>query len=424
MTRSDTLDDSYDDHIIKIGSSCEYFYWERGRQKAIGIHQPVSACRLLEIFFPIFYRLGIAQNPWVMRDGLIYYLEHVRNIKDSDQYLRSGVNIESLHSEIALQLAEFEKDDGVIERVVLSKPYIQLIFLFAATLNEIANGPVSRPHLELASVFSSQDTVITFNWDTLIERALMTHGSWRVDDGYAMKPRKVFRDTWKNPKVDGNDSRVMILKLHGSTNWLTSYPFYEGEELVLTHGLPPESLFVFESASRPYATYAGRYMDGYEPFTYGYYPPNLLDVPGRPAMDGYTFVQMRPRFPWIPEGAGDDRGVVSMPLIIPPVRHKSYGFFGNLFDDLWQKAQTALANCDEIVIIGYSFPETDTRSNDLFIRAFSGRSTIPLVKVIDPNPRRVLDKLRLEYGIPETSIQVVDETFEGTTTLKKLSGFR
>lgn len=375
-------------------------------------------------FFSTFYRLAIAQHPWVMRDGLLYYLERVRNIEDADQYLLSGIDIESLHSEIASQLAEFENDDGTIERIVLSKPYIQLIFLFAATLNEISNGPVSRAHLELASTFGLHDTIITFNWDTLMERALMAVGTWRVDDGYGMKPSRVFRDAWEDPKVEESDSHITVLKLHGSTNWLTSYPFYEGDELVLTHGLPPESLFVFESATKPYATYAGRYMDGYVPLTYGYYPPNLLDVPGRPAMDGYMFVQVRPKFPWIPQSEGDDIGVISMPLIIPPVRHKSYSFFGRLFDDIWSKAQTALTSCDEIVIIGYSFPETDTRSNDLFIRAFSKRSKVPLVKVIDPNPRRVLDKLKLEYGVPEENTQVLSETFEGGATLDKFCGFR
>lgn len=399
--------------LLGAGASKSY------RESPTGLRMPIAGD-----FFPTFFRLSIAQNPWVMRDGLHNYLGRLRNIEDPDHYLQSGIDIESLHSEIASQLAEFEKNDGGIERIVLSKPYIQLTFLFAATLNEIANGPVSRPHLELASVLCPQDMVITFNWDTLMERALMTYGNWRVDDGYGVAPCKIFRDAWESPVAVKEGSRTTVLKLHGSTNWLTSYPFYQGEELVLTHGLPPESLFVFESATKPYATYAGRYMENYVPLTYGYYPPNLLDVPGRTAMDGYMFFQLRSKFPWMPEGESDDEGLVSMPLIIPPVRHKSYGFFGNLFDDIWLSAQRALTNCDELVIVGYSFPETDIRSNELFIKAFSARSSIPSVKVIDPNPRRVLDKLRLDYGIPDTSIQVAAETFEGIATLEKCIGFQ
>jgi len=114
--------------------------------------------------------------------------------------------------------------------VLLSKPYIQLIFLFATTLNEIANGCVSRNHLDLAQFLDPNDIIVTFNWDTLMERALREIGRWRVDDGYGVKPISVFRDGWAEPAVPAVPSVPTILKLHGSTNWLTAYPVYEGED--------------------------------------------------------------------------------------------------------------------------------------------------------------------------------------------------
>lgn len=238
-------------------------------------------------FFPTFFDLDIAANPWVLRDGLVHYLTQECGVDDPDAYLTSGVDIEALHSEIALKLAEYAKDTKALERIIYSKPYIQLIFLFAATLNEIANGPISSSHPDLAHFLDPEDVIITFNWDTLMERALMETGLWYVDDGYGVKPHSVFRDAWMEPAIRSPTSAPKIIKLHGSVNWLTAYPIYEGEELVLTHALPSESLFVYEHATKPYAAFAGRYIGGYAPLSCGYYPPNLTNVPGRAAPEGY-----------------------------------------------------------------------------------------------------------------------------------------
>ncbi len=41
-----------------------------------------------------------------------------------------------------------------------------------------------------------------------------------------------------------------------------------------------------------------------------------------------------------------------------------------LFDNLWEKAQEGLTNAEHIIIIGYSFPRTDLKSNQLFLDAF------------------------------------------------------
>lgn len=371
-------------------------------------------------FFQTFFALEIATNPWVLRDGLIFYLSRICGIDDADAYLTSGVDIEAIHSEIALKLAEAERNPESFERILFSKAYTQLIFLFAATLNDIETGPVSPGHLALARFLGPQDVILTFNWDTLMERALLQTGHWRVDDGYGVKPHSVFRDAWMDPVMPASPSAPKIIKLHGSVNWLTAHPVYEGQELVLTHGLPTESLFIYERATKPYSTFAGRYMDGYAPLTYGYYPLNITNVPGRPVPEGHVIVRVRPKFPWIPEGGAEEAGVASMPLIIPPVREKSYGFFGTLFEMLWQKAEQALQACDEIVVIGYSFPRTDLRSHTLFTQAFMNRNSIPRVTIIDPNPNRPAEIFSMDLGIPMTHLCVIEAPFEGEKTLQTL----
>ena len=398
--------------VLLLGAGASKSYTE----SPTGCRMPVAAD-----FFSTFFDLELASNPWVLRDGLIYYLQRMRGINDPDRYLLSGIDIEAIHSELALQLAEYMSMPKSFERLVVSKAYIQLIFLFSATLNEIANGPVSQSHMDLARNLGPRDVVITFNWDILMERALRSNNSWRVDYGYGVQPYRIFRDTWEYPNTPNAETGTKILKLHGSTNWLTAHPTNEDNELVLTHGLPENSLFVFEQATVPYATHAGRFMKGYGPLTYGYYPPNLQDVPGRKVPDGYVLVQMHQNFPWMPKGEGDSSGLVSMPLIIPPVREKTYDFFGDLFSNIWQQAQDAIEACDEIVVIGYSFPRTDLRSHALFVQAFLRRKSIPRVYIIDPSPKRVADKFKLDYGIPASHLRVLDEPFIGARSLSKLS---
>ena len=156
--------------------------------------------------------------------------------------------------------------------------------------------------------------------------------------------------------------------------------------------------------------------------SYGYYPPNLTDVPGRPAPDGYLIVKFQPKNPWMPEGQAGKNGLPSMPLIIPPVKEKSYKFFGSLFETLWEQAGNALIDCDEVLVIGYSFPKTDLKSLDLFREAFLRRRSVPRVTIIDPNPSRPKDVFRLELGIPDSHLRVVAGPFVGAETIGPIFG--
>jgi len=101
-----------------------------------------------------------------------------------------------------------------------------------------------------------------------------------------------------------------------------------------------------------------------------------------------------------------------MPLIIPPVRNKQYDFFGDLFSRLWSKAEESLVDADEIIIIiGYSFPKTDIKTDELFKNAFQKRSTMPEIIIIDPFPEDIISRFLYEYGIINKNITVYKEYF-------------
>jgi len=89
-----------------------------------------------------------------------------------------------------------------------------MIFLFANILNETQNGPISPEYTRLISMCDEKDTPITFNWDTLLDRALYENSAWRPDTGYKVQFRNILDVDWRNPEQQNNN--IQLLKLHGS----------------------------------------------------------------------------------------------------------------------------------------------------------------------------------------------------------------
>ncbi len=389
--------------ILGAGASKSY------NKSKTGVRMPVALD-----FFETFRKLDISENPWVLIGNIITYISE-RNNKDILEFLNFSEDIEMLHSEIqeklykALKRGDFFSEDYDVR---LFKAFNELIFVFVSVINEIQNGDVSASHLNLAKQLSKNDSVITFNWDTLMDRALKLETKWNVENGYFVKPTAIFNDEWIAQNGKSVDIEFpKLLKLHGSSNWITSHiqPSSNGK-LELSQETDAEDFYVFESATKPYSTFAGRYMSGYEEFSFGYYPPNL-PLKGKDAPEGYVYVKSRIKNPLMPEGKSSDAGLTSMPLIIPPVKSKEYDLFGTLFSQIWDKAQKEIEMADEIYVIGYSFPKTDIRTDKLFKSAFIKRTTIPKIVILNPSPELIYDRFIYDYGIPASNITVKKEYF-------------
>lgn len=380
-----------------------------------GVRMPVAAD-----FMTTYAKLDIAESPWVLVGDIVNYVRDTRGVPP-EQFVHTSFDIEALHSEIEAALLATPKEDFP-NRFTRWRAYTQLVYLFACVVNRIQSGPASDCHRALAMRLAPEDVVITFNWDTLLDRALHDSTSWRVDSGYGVTPHRVFRNEWLTPTK--SRSSIRVLKLHGSSNWVTSAALRapESDVVELIQSAPPDRLNIFESATDPFPTFAGRYMAGYGPFAFGYYPPNIMDDQGKPLKDGHVLIGARMKHRFMPEGSAPDHGLPTMPLIIPPVRQKQYGLFGTLFEDIWTQAQDALAKADTIVVIGYSFPATDVRSIDLFTKAFMSRATIPKVIVVDPQPEQVVVTLTHKLGIPGTHLTVYQDYFGANFDLNKLFG--
>jgi len=368
--------------------------------------------------FEVFERLDIASNPWVLVGAIVNHVSASRNIPP-EEFGRFNEDIEEFFSEIQeILLTAIDRNDEP-EVLWAAKILNELVFLFTSVINEVQNGPISRVHQNIARSLASDDRVLTFNWDTLMDRALAAETSWRTDFGYVVVPRLIHRNGWVVPGP-GVGETPLLIKLHGSTNWLTSYNSMEDGKASLMQTSDPSTLYVYESTDKPYATFAGRFMSGYEPFSYGYYPPNIPDDPGKSAPEGYVLFRARPKFAWMPDGTAPEAGLPSMPLIIPPAKAKTYDLFGSLFKSIWAAAEDSLSQAEHIILIGYSFPRTDHQSNTLFKNAFSRRNSMPRVSIIDPYPTRVADKFRQEFGITEDHLFVYSEFYSEKFDLNKV----
>lgn len=367
-------------------------------------------------FFDTFNKLEISSNQWVLISKISLYVLEKYGV-DAFSYFASGIDIEEFHSSIECDLIEAISSKNHIESQFFQEAYNEIVYLFASVINEIQNGPVSKPHIQLANYLSKEDVIATFNWDTLIERALEEVHGWSSDFGYGFKPKSVYRNEWQTPN-DKRKKSISLYKLHGSTNWLTVHPALLGNGITLGKNVNPDDVFVFESTVNPYSCHRGRYMEGYERYSYGYYPVNLDMTKSSP--DGLILVRFNPPNPYIKQGESLSAGVETIPLIIPPVKEKKYDQFGNLFNRLWQKTANAIENADEIIFIGYSFPKTDIKSDQLFRSAFLKRKNKPKIKILDPYPERVVEKFKFEYGFLDSEVNVYKDYFSEQFDIEKM----
>jgi len=185
------------------------------------------------------------------------------------------------------------------------------------------SGPSFKPkaseiHQQILKHLVPGDTIVTFNYDLVIEESLKQLTTWRPTDGYGVKVHGSTGEWCKNWISSGNqttrsreiESKVLLLKLHGSINWR----LYNNNQIRLK--------------DRPYVVRRNR-----------------ANKPGRETIS-----------------------------ILPP-GWKKEGITHQPFSAFWREAGTRLQNCKSIIILGYSLPETDLLAQALFAEIIRSRAS-------------------------------------------------
>lgn len=198
--------------------------------------------------------------------------------------------------------------------------------------------------LDLVSVWHArQAQVLTFNYDTLVERCLDQLGLSDVDElrvigaGDILDGIPPSADASPDPRGPGV-ATFRLVKLHGSTSWFW--------------------------------------------------------VPGD--LTGTTVLRLDPRT--ASEGDPDVQAVRSRlllgrdPFIVPPVTTKTALYANPVTKELWTRARGALRKARRVTLVGYSFPPVDTTAVGLVTEALASRSDVSL-EVVDLNTGDVVREL-------------------------------
>ncbi len=166
--------------------------------------------------------------------------------------------------------------------------YVYLALMKPKTKNDVLKSFLRK--------IESDDKIITFNYDLIIEKALFNMGIWKPKDGYGID----FKDFPNITESHDIKSRVQIYKLHGSLNWKS--------DLKLRF-----------------------FYDDNEPIFPGY------------LREGSNYPQYK----------GKHSGLWSLPSFIKQFDVRELA-------SLWERAFTAIKDSDEIVVVGYSLPKEDS----------------------------------------------------------------
>ena len=209
---------------------------------------------------------------------------------------KAKIDIEQLMTLIQIQIGN--NPDGYIKSAEE-----ELLFLIRQVLLDSSINTGESEYERFAKTINDEDSILTFNWDIQLDRALDKHLRKQYK-AFKMKFSGDAQSTWDNltikpPAVRTNEKNGIYLKLHGSVDW-----YYCDQEFCRAKSLvfPLENMFE----------------------------------------DNYCSVCL--------ERVKN--------LMIPPVLNKNYHSYP-LIKAIWNSASIELEKADELVIWGYSFPPTD-----------------------------------------------------------------
>lgn len=241
-----------------------------------------------------------------------------------------NLSLEKVMTEIAIQGSLFDKPIFRYGWQYLSDPTVSrrmsaFVELISRTIEESLKGPVCEKHKALADLIDKEDTIISYNYDLLMDNALRSRGKL-TDEGYKLSFYRTFKDSaWSKP--DSSDKTTTLLKLHGSLNWLRCRIC---DSILLWHS---EKVVNWSTIRCPKCGAPDQSMER---------------------------------------------------ILIPPLLAKDYG--EPAINYLWFEAVRALSEANEIIIIGYSLPPTDFASETLMLSGLGRkRKKVPLT-LVNPDP--------------------------------------
>ena len=284
--------------------------------------------------YPLASTMGAEMIAWMSkREEYRYTAEFIK------EKFCSSPNIENVITRLDAYIKSLRGSEELEDRLQRSNAARQRDKLREAVpvwFTEIHANPAPAYQQFAGTLVQPEDVIITFNYDDSLERELRRVGKWDVSQGYGFQIGSLLQP-----------SPVLVLKLHGSMNWLVS--IFGGITSGAFAASDNSSLGQCPCIATDYLKYLG-----------------YTDMAG-------TF----------PGGGG-------FPGVILPGRTKEFYYetsFGpeheEFFSSLWSQAASALRRADKLVICGYSLLSVDERACNLLLTVPRKESTIVVVSGCD-----------------------------------------
>ena len=210
----------------------------------------------------------------------------------------------------------------------------------------------------VSALHARRATVITFNYDRVIERTLESlelHDFERADGEQAVTWADVLGDVPPYPPLPARFAgevrhTLHLLKLHGSLNWY--WVPGDSSGATLQHWELDDDV---EGRAR--------YLPGREPF------------------------------------------------VVPPAATKSAFFRNPIVSDIWQRASRALCDAGSVALVGYSMPLADMVAVGMFANALAGGPST--LTVVDLCPEPVVEAARKATGKDSEVVPSVEAFADG-----------
>lgn len=294
--------------------------------------------------YPLASQMATELFAWMLKSPNADYCSAAKGLAER---FGPSPNIEDVITELQAQIRTLESgsEEDRLERTLLAHWRGSLVHAVREWFREIHERPASGYAAFANGIVRPGDVVVTFNYDDSMERELRRAGKWDIHRGYGF------------PVGDGGQSPTLVLKLHGSINWMVS---------------------IFGGSTSGSAMVGPGLSLGFGPLV----PQADLGYLGYEAIPGHHF-----------PGGG------ALPALIMPGRKKEF-FFGTSFgaewtefwDRLWALAADAFKRAEDLVLCGYNLLPVDERACDLILHVAD--TNIPVTVISGDQSDRIAGDFR------------------------------
>ena len=299
---------------------------------------------------------------------------------DRDYLSNTPFNLEDLFTFLQIEMDEADREEAWDRYAHVAGIDFLLKYFLAEYLSEFDHVAITSALMRRFGdiIYSEKPTILTFNYDCIIETLLeaasgvnanipqsllsepnseeipddelpYSHHNWNRPLAYGISFSEVqlqragLSTYVEGKRFYGHPRNQLyswrILKLHGSLNWFQYLPVRKYPALnTAEEKLPDEKL------------------------------------EGVLLFNGHWWFVEPPDF----------QGWLLDPLIITPVLYKDRFYKHKVFSEIWKQALNELSGCKRLVVIGYSFPQSDFHIKKLLLNAFRQEQLKDLV-VVNPD---------------------------------------